>query len=58
MTNICVTKPSRVKQEGHGYIWGRRKNAYVVCVAKLKERDCLENQNMRIISEFYLKKMG
>jgi len=58
MTNICVSKPSRVKQEGRGYIWGRRKNTYSVCVGKPKERDCLENLKGRIISKFYLKKRG
>jgi len=62
MTNICVTKPSRVKQEGHGYMWGEEKmRTLCVCVCGgggLKERDCLENLNGRIISEFYLKKWG
>jgi hypothetical protein len=58
MTNIYVTIPSRVKQEGHGYIWGSRKNAHSACVGKPKERDCLENLNGRIISKFYLKKWG
>ena len=33
MTNICVTKPSRVKQEGHGYMWGEEKmRTLCVCV--------------------------
>jgi hypothetical protein len=35
-----------------------KENAYIICVRKLKERDCLENLNGRIISKFYFKKWG
>jgi len=37
---------------------GEKRNAYSVCERNLKERDCLENPNGRIISKFYFKKIG
>jgi hypothetical protein len=52
-----VTKPSRVKQEGHGYIWREEKCIQCLC-GETERKRLLGNLNGRIISKFIFKKMG